>query len=124
MNLEQIHQNVPTQIKLKRTEKILQVTFGDGRAFDLPAEFLRVHSPSAEVQGHSEAQRQVVSGRRHVGIMSIEPVGKYAIRIEFDDMHDTGIFSWDILYRFGIDQDKMWVDYLEELEALGLSREP
>ena len=114
----------PTEIKVKREEKVLEVCFDDGSSFTLPAEFLRVHSPSAEVQGHSPDQRQVVVGRRHVGILSVEPVGQYAIRIEFDDTHDTGIYSWETLYRFGLLQKSMWDNYLAELQSLGLSRDP
>ena len=119
-----VNNHVPTEIKLKREEKLLEISFDDGNFFVFPAEFLRVHSPSAEVQGHSEDQRQVVAGRRHVGILSLEPVGQYAIRIEFDDMHDSGIYSWEILYTFGLSQDAMWETYIEELRTLGLSRDP
>lgn len=119
-----MRQNVPTRITLKREKKTLEICFNDGSIFDLSAEFLRVFSPSAEVQGHSPEERQVISGRRHVGIVNIEPVGQYAIRIHFDDTHDTGIFSWDILYQFGIEQEAMWVDYMEELGELNLTRDP
>ena len=114
----------PTEIRLKRDEKILEVDFDDGRRFRLPAELLRVESPSAEVQGHGPGQKQVVSGRRHVGIMSLEPVGNYAIRITFDDLHDTGIYSWDTLYDFGDRQDEIWANYIADLERQGLSRDP
>ena len=116
--------HVPTEIKVKREEKVLEVFFDDGSTFTLTAEFLRVHSPSAEVQGHSPDQRQVVAGRRHVGILSVEPIGQYAIRIKFDDTHDTGIYSWETLYRFGLLQNSMWEQYLFELQSLGLSRDP
>ena len=88
------------------------------------AEFLRVHSPSAEVQGHSPEERQFVAGRRHVGILGLELVGQYAIRIDFDDLHDTGIYSWRILYDFGLRQESLWANYLKEMEDLGLSRDP
>ena len=114
----------PTEIRLDRAEKSLHVTFEDGAAFDLPAEFLRVLSPSAEVQGHSASQRQTVPGRRHVGILEVEPVGNYAIKIVFDDLHDTGIYSWKYLYGLGRRQDELWRQYLSELEAKGLSRDP
>ena len=114
----------PTDIKVKRAEKVLEVTFDDGAHFVFTAEFLRVNSPSAEVQGHSSDQRQVVPGRRHVGILGVEPIGQYAIRIDFDDTHDTGIYSWQTLYQFGLRQDALWVRYLKELDELGLSREP
>ncbi len=114
----------PTEIRLKKAEKILEVDFDNGESFALPAELLRVESPSAEVQGHGPSQKQTVSGRRHVGIMSVEPVGNYAIRINFDDLHDTGIFSWDLLYIMGEDKDRIWREYLDALDAKGLSRDP
>jgi len=114
----------PTEIRYASAEKRLEVTFENGRHFSLPAELLRVESPSAEVQGHGPGQKQVVSGRRHVAIMSIEPVGSYAIKITFDDLHDTGIYSWDYLYKLGEEQDSLWADYLRSLEAKGLSRDP
>ena len=114
----------PTEIKVKRAAKVLEVTFDDGAHFVFTAEFLRVNSPSAEVQGHSSDQRQVVPGRRHVGISGVEPIGQYAIRIDFDDTHDTGIYSWQTLYQFGLRQDALWAQYLKELDELGLSREP
>ncbi len=114
----------PTEIRLKKAEKLLEVDFDDGQSFAFPAELLRVESPSAEVQGHTASQKQTIAGRRHVGIMNVEPVGNYAIRINFDDMHDTGIFSWDTLYDYGVRQDEMWQDYVDALEAKGLSRDP
>jgi len=116
--------HTPTDIKVKRAEKVLEVTFDDGAHFVFPAEFLRVHSPSAEVQGHSPDQRQVVPGRRHVGILGVEAVGQYAIRIDFDDMHDTGIYSWQALYDLGLRQEYLWANYLRELDELELSRDP
>lgn len=114
----------PVEIRLKQAEKILEVDFDDGRSFVYPAEYLRVESPSAEVQGHSPDQKQLISGRRHVGILSLEPVGNYAIRIVFDDLHDTGIYSWAYLYELGERQGEKWQAYLDALEAHGLSREP
>ena len=114
----------PTEIRLNRADKRLDVDFDDGSRFSFPAEFLRVESPSAEVQGHSPDQRRTVPGRRHVGILSLEPVGHYAIRILFDDTHDTGIFSWDYLHRLGREQPQRWRDYLAALAAQGLSRDP
>lgn len=114
----------PVEIRLKQAEKRLEVDFDDGRRFAYPAEFLRVWSPSAEVQGHGPGQRRTVSGRRHVGILSLEPVGNYAVRIVFDDLHDSGIFSWSYLRSIGEDQERLWADYLAELEAKGLSRDP
>ena len=114
----------PTEIRLKREEKTLEIDFEDGKSFRLPAELLRVESPSAEVQGHGPSQKTLVAGRRHVGIMAVEPVGNYAIRIKFDDMHDTGIYSWDTLYDYGQRQEEMWQDYLNAIEAKSLSRDP
>ena len=113
----------PTEIRLKRAEKCLEVDFGDGSRFVYPAEFLRVESPSAEVQGHTPDERRIVSGRRHVGIASVEPVGNYAVRLVFDDGHNSGISSWDYLHRLGREQAGRWQDYLNELAAKGLSRE-
>jgi len=114
----------PTEIRLKKAEKALEVDFDDGSTFSFPAELLRVESPSAEVQGHSPDQKKTVSGRRHVGIMELEPVGNYAICIKFDDLHDTGIYTWDYLYRLGQTRDEVWQAYLAELEQKGLSRDP
>ncbi len=114
----------PVEIRLKRAEKTLEVAFDDGRTFSLPAELLRVESPSAEVQGHGPGQKTVVAGRRHVGIMAVEPIGNYAIRIKFDDLHDTGIYSWETLYDYGERQDELWRNYLAALKAKGLSRDP
>ena len=114
----------PVEIRLKRAEKALEIEFDDGKTFRLPAELLRVESPSAEVQGHGPGQRTLVAGRRHVGIMAVEPIGNYAIRIKFDDLHDTGIFSWDTLYDYGERQDELWRNYLEALKTRGLSRDP
>jgi DUF971 family protein len=114
----------PLEVHYDSKDKRLRVDFDDGKSFSYPAELLRVESPSAEVQGHSPSQKQTVAGRRHVGIMAIEPVGNYAIRIKFDDLHDTGIFSWTYLYNLGRDQDEIWQAYLDALAAKGLSREP
>ncbi len=117
-------QHRPSEIRLKQAEKILELDFEDGVTVALPAELLRVESPSAEVQGHGPGQKKIPPGRRHVGIMGLEPVGNYAIRIKFDDLHDTGIFSWDYLYDMGQRKDEMWSNYLAELEEKGLSRDP
>ncbi|MEK7246327.1 MAG: DUF971 domain-containing protein [Pseudomonadota bacterium] len=114
----------PTEIRLKKAEKILEVDFEDGQSFRLPAEFLRVESPSAEVQGHGPGNKVLLTGRRHVGIMSIEQVGNYAIKIQFDDLHDTGIYSWETLYDYGMRQDEMFQAYLDALAKRGLSRDP
>ncbi len=114
----------PLEIRLVRAEKRLELDFADGAHFSLPAEYLRVESPSAEVQGHSPAERKTVAGRRHVGIMGVEPVGHYAIRLLFDDLHDTGIYSWDYLHRLGREQAARWAAYLDALASKGLSRDP
>ncbi len=114
----------PTKVRLREAKKQLEVTFDNGSFFELPAELLRVESPSAEVQGHMPSQKQIVSGRRHVGIIKVEPVGNYAIRIKFDDLHDTGIYSWQYLYRLGRHKDEVWAEYLKNLEENGLNRDP
>jgi DUF971 family protein len=114
----------PLEIRYKSAEKAVEIDFDDGKSFRYPAEFLRVESPSAEVQGHSPDQKQIVAGRKHVGIVNIEPVGNYAVKIHFDDLHDTGIFSWAYLRELGERQDELWQHYLDALEAKGLSREP
>ena len=114
----------PTEIRLRKAEKLLEVEFDDGARFRLPAEYLRVESPSAEVQGHGPGQKQIVAGRAHVGIIAVEPVGNYAVRIVFDDLHDTGIYSWNYLYELGREQETRWRDYLAALQEKGLSREP
>lgn len=117
-------QHVPTEIKVKKAEKRLEVVFDDGAAFSLPAELLRVESPSAEVQGHGPGEKKLVAGRSHVGIIAVEPVGNYAVKIVFDDLHDSGIYTWDYLYELGRNQDQLWGDYLAALDAAGLSRHP
>lgn len=118
------NQRHPVEIRLKREEKALEIDFDDGSRFRLPAELLRVESPSAEVQGHNAAQKTTVAGRRHVGITTVEPVGSYALRIRFDDGHDTGLYTWDWLYRLGAEQEQIWQAYLDALSERGLSREP
>ena len=114
----------PVELRLKRAEKTLEVTFDDGRRFALAAEYLRVESPSAEVQGHGPGQKTLVPGRAHVAIIGLEPVGNYAVRIIFDDLHDTGIYSWTYLYQLGVERERRWRDYLEALAGHGLTREP
>jgi DUF971 family protein len=116
--------STPTEIRLDRAKQVLHVTFDDGVSYALPAEYLRVESPSAEVQGHHPGQKQTVAGRRHVGIIAIEPVGHYAVRLTFDDLHDTGIYTWDYLREMGQEQEVKWTAYLASLQALGLSRDP
>jgi DUF971 family protein len=115
---------VPETIRLVKDKKTLVVQFKDGPEYKLSAELLRVESPSAEVQGHSPSQKKIISGRKHVGIIGVEPVGNYAIRLIFDDLHDSGIFSWSYLHELGRDQERLWRNYLEILEKEGLSRDP
>jgi DUF971 family protein len=114
----------PTEIRLLRAERILEIDFDDGARARLPAEFLRVESPSAEVQGHHPSQRTWIAGRRHVAISAVEPVGRYAVRLVFDDGHDTGIYSWDLLHTLGREQAQRWDIYLRVLAEKGLSRDP
>jgi DUF971 family protein len=113
----------PVEIRLKTTDKALEIDFEDGCTFTLPAELLRVESPSAEVQGHG-SEKTIIAGRRHVGITAVEPVGNYAVRLMFDDLHDTGIYTWDYLYQLGDQQKTFWQAYLDALAARGLSRDP
>ena len=112
----------PKELRLSKDRKTLTIAFNNGETFTLGAEFLRVESPSAEVQGHSPDQRKTVPGKKTVEIMAIEPVGRYAVRITFTDMHNTGIYSWQYLYELGIDHDALWQRYLEELDTQGLTR--
>ena len=114
----------PTELRLHKDRKTLTVTFGDGARFDLAAEYLRVKSPSAEVQGHSAEERKTVPGKKNVGIMEVLPVGNYAVRLVFDDMHSTGIFGWDYLLDLGRNHARYWQDYIDELAAKNLSRDP
>lgn len=114
----------PRSLEYDPAAKVLRVAFDDGRTFDLPAEYLRVESPSAEVQGHGPGQKTLLPGRRHVGIIGIEPVGTYAVRLKFDDLHDTGLYSWEWFYDRGFDQQELWAAYLAGLDAKGLSRDP
>ncbi|MGH7045478.1 MAG: gamma-butyrobetaine hydroxylase-like domain-containing protein [Stellaceae bacterium] len=109
---------------MKQAEKLLEISFDDGRRFRLPAEYLRVESPSAEVRGHGPGDKMLVAGRAEVGIIGVEAVGNYAVRITFDDLHETGIYSWSYLYQLGVEHDQRWRAYLEALAANGLSREP
>jgi len=113
----------PVEIRLPKDRRTLRVAFDDGRSFDLSAELLRVTSPSAEVQGHSEAERKTVGGKRNVTILSVDPVGNYAVRIGFDDMHSTGIYSWAFLHDLGVNAERRFRDYLDDLQAKGLDRD-
>ncbi|MDG2269342.1 MAG: DUF971 domain-containing protein [Alphaproteobacteria bacterium] len=114
----------PTDLRYSKETKQLTVTFDDGVSHALPAEYVRVYSPSAEVRGHGSDERKIVPGRRHIGIMKIEPVGNYAVRLHFDDLHDTGLFSWAYLRELGDNQADWWAQYLADLETRGLSRDP
>lgn len=113
----------PVEIRLPKDRRTLHVSFDDGTAFSLPAELLRVTSPSAEVQGHSEAQRKTVGGKRNVSILSVDAIGNYAVRLSFDDMHTTGIYSWTFLHDLGVNAEKRFQDYLDDLKAKGLDRD-
>lgn len=113
----------PTEVRLRKDKAALRVTFASGAAFDFPAEFLRVHSPSAEVQGHSPDERKTVAGKRNITILEVQPVGNYAVRLVFDDQHSTGIFSWDYFLQLGRDQERMWRVYLADLAGKGLGRD-
>lgn len=113
----------PVEIRLHKDRTKLTVAFDNGEMFEFPAEYLRVVSPSAEVQGHSPDERKTVGGKKDVLILEVHPVGNYAVRLMFDDLHSTGIYSWDYFLEIGRDMDSHWRDYLDELAAKGLSRE-
>jgi DUF971 family protein len=114
----------PTELRLHKDRKTLTVTFDGGEKFDLPSEYLRVKSPSAEVQGHSAEERKTVPGKRDVEIIEVLPVGNYAVRLVFDDLHSTGIFDWTYLLDLGRNHSAYWQDYLDELAAKTLTRDP
>jgi DUF971 family protein len=114
----------PTEITLHQASRILEIAYTDGRSYRLPCEFLRVFSPSAEVRGHGPGQEVLQVGKKDVNITKIEPVGNYAVQLTFSDGHDTGIYSWDLLYEYGARQDEMWRHYLKRMEQAGASREP
>ncbi|KQT65381.1 MULTISPECIES: gamma-butyrobetaine hydroxylase-like domain-containing protein [Pseudomonas] len=113
---------IPSDIKLHKASKTLTLTYASGEEFTLPAEFLRVHSPSAEVQGHGKPILQF--GKLNVGLSKLEPAGNYALKLTFDDGHDSGLFTWEYLYELGKRQNELWDDYLAELRAAGKSRDP
>ena len=113
----------PVEIRLVKDRRALNIGFDDGQTFSLAAELLRVTSPSAEVQGHSESQRKTVGGKRNVTILSVDPVGNYAVRIGFDDMHSSGIYSWAFLRDLGLNAERRFQDYLDDLSAKGLDRD-
>ena len=114
----------PTEFKLHQKSHVLEVLFADGRTFRFPCEFLRVYSPSAEVRGHGPGQEVLQVGKKDVTIEKIEPVGSYAIQLTFSDRHDTGIYSWELLYDYGTQQNEMWEHYLKRMAEAGASREP
>ncbi len=113
----------PTELRLHKDRRTLTISFDDGSTHAFPAEFLRVESPSAEVQGHNPNERKTVPGKRHVAIMEVVPVGNYAVRLVFDDMHSTGIYSWNFFRQLASEYDQRWARYLDELESKNLSRD-
>lgn len=115
---------IPTEIKLHKQSKFMEIAFDDGSRYNLPFEYLRVFSPSAEVRGHGPGQETLQVGKKYVDITAVEPVGQYAVVLVFDDQHDSGIYSWDYLYDIGRHQDVYWQEYLRRMEAAGESREP
>jgi DUF971 family protein len=112
----------PTELRLHKDRRTLTVAFDNGESFELGAEYLRVRSPSAEVQGHSPDERKTVAGKRNVAILEVNPIGNYAVRLVFDDLHSTGIYSWDYLRELGRNREANWQDYLDELAGKGLTR--
>lgn len=114
----------PTEIKLHQKSKVLDISFSDGKIFNFPCEFLRVYSPSAEVSGHGPEQEVLQTGKSLVNIHKIVPVGNYAIQLCFTDGHNTGLYSWDLLYRYGLNYEQMWQRYLQRMNQAGASREP
>lgn len=113
----------PTEIKLHQQSRMLEITFDDGVGFQLPYEYLRVCSPSADVSGHGPGQEVLQVGKKNVGLSALVPVGSYAVQIDFDDGHDTGLFTWEYLYKLGKNQTALWQDYLDRIAAAGASRE-
>jgi len=113
----------PTAIKLRQRSRVLELSYADGSVHELPFEYLRVYSPSAEVWGHGQAEPNLIGGKRSVGVLAAEPIGQYAIRLRFDDGHDTGLYSWDVLHDLATNRDAYWTTYLERLQALNMSRD-
>ena len=114
---------IPTRLLLHQASRLLEVGYADGSCYPLPCEYLRVYSPAAEVRGHSGGEPMLVGGKRNVSISAIEPVGRYAVRLRFDDGHDTGLYSWDILRELGANHAAWWARYLERLAQHGMSRD-
>lgn len=119
-----MNKHTPTEIKLHQRSRQMEISFSDGKRFELSYEFLRVYSPSAEVRGHGPGQEVLQVGKMNVGITVIEPVGSYAVQPRFSDGHDSGLYSWDYLYELGFDRDQLWRQYLQRMQAVGASREP
>lgn len=115
---------IPTEIKLHQKSRMLEIAFSDDRRFELPCEFLRVYSPSAEVRGHGPGQEVLQVGKKNVEITDVQPVGSYAVQLVFSDGHDSGLYSWDYLYDLGVRQEALWKQYLERMNEAGVSREP
>ena len=113
----------PTEIKLHKKSRLLEISFSDGQTFSFPSEFLRVYSPSAEVRGHGPGQEVLQTGKKDVEVENVEPSGSYGLQISFSDGHNTGIYSWDLFHEYGMNQEKLWSEYLEKLASAGKSRE-
>jgi DUF971 family protein len=118
-----MNKHTPTEIKLHQKSRQMEISFADGKRFELPYEFLRVYSPSAEVRGHGPGQEVLQVGKKDVDITALEPVGSYAVQPVFSDGHDSGLYSWDYLYQIGLDRDQLWQQYLQRMQAAGASRE-
>jgi DUF971 family protein len=116
--------HVPSEIKLQKKSRQISISFDDGSHFELPFEYLRVHSPSADVQGHGPGQEILQKGKENVQVTNIEPIGHYAVRLVFDDGHDTGLYTWKHFYELGAEQESRWQAYLDRLEAAGYARQP
>ncbi|MGQ4878435.1 gamma-butyrobetaine hydroxylase-like domain-containing protein [Billgrantia sp. LNSP4103-1] len=114
----------PSKIHYHKNARELELSYADGESYRLPVEYLRVYSPSAEVRGHHPSQAVLQVGKKDVGLKDIEPVGRYAVKLAFDDGHDSGLYSWEYLHELAINQEAYWADYLERLEKAGASREP
>ena len=119
-----MNEHTPTEIKLHQKSRQMEISFADGKRFELSYEFLRVYSPSAEVRGHGPGQEVLQVGKKDVDITALEPVGSYAVQPRFSDGHDSGLYSWDYLYELGRDRDRLWQQYLQRMQAAGASREP
>jgi DUF971 family protein len=115
---------MPTEIKLHQKSRMLEIAFSDGQRFELPCEFLRVYSPSAEVRGHGPGQEVLQAGKKNVEITDVQPVGSYAVQLVFSDGHDSGLYSWDYLHDLGVNQEALWKQYLERMNEAGARREP